>query len=142
MSRRWVSSAIVALAAVATLAGCSPRQYDAASLVGDYVSASTKGEIVLADDGTFTASSVPLWALDNGASAVNVDLSGEWGVENSKYSSSYVRLDIHEITGAELRTDGLQLWVGGGDRGLSFDDEVFFQPDVDEARSVVYKRKE
>src|SRR5665647_371316 len=108
MSRRWVSSAIVALAAVATLAGCSFQKLDTASLVGDYVSASTKGEIVLAGDGTFTASSVPLAVLDDGATAATrrrscapgscgttstatgVDLSGTWKVENMKSDTSFV----------------------------------------------------
>ncbi|MGY4645842.1 hypothetical protein [Cellulomonas sp. URHB0016] len=124
-------AAAIALAAVVTATGCTGSAVDAESLVGAYASVDTDGELVLADDSTFTAVSVPSSVLGDVMDAERVDLSGRWEYLETS-GADFVYLSIDEVVGGASLIAGVQLYV-------SRNGDVYFRPDPDRATTVVYE---
>ncbi|MFI5546090.1 hypothetical protein ACIA6E_20210 [Streptomyces sp. NPDC051815] len=100
-ARRWglVGGLI---AAVVALSGCT-GPIDSAELPGTYRSDRTGGAIVLAADGTFSATDISERQVTGAGSADPVDFSGRW----SATQSNFVYL---EVEGGELGGD-IQLYT-------------------------------
>ncbi|MFS0704451.1 hypothetical protein AB6N23_08010 [Cellulomonas sp. 179-A 9B4 NHS] len=113
----------------ATASACVRAGVDAASLPGEYV-ADGDGAVVLAADGTFTASDVPALVVDD-AGGGQVDLSGTWEPPDGS-GRDFVYLTIEDLSGTTSRVRGVQLYVSG--------DAVVFHPDPDSTERFVYER--
>jgi hypothetical protein len=125
---RWLAAALTASAAL--LSGCAGLgSVDPDELPGVYRDDATGGEIVLASDGTFSATDVSGDAVGGGGTDP-VDFGGRWEFVASSGSGDFVYLTVDEGDLGEV--GGMKLYPSGR--------AVEFHADPDGPPSLVLTR--